>query len=163
MSSLTSFPNFSDLPFKLRDLIWLFSLDELALSWKPRELGPLFYPLQQQNWQPRDATGQMSSPEEDREEAKERQLPLYHYRQRIPHFGVNGEARAAASSWASKQEAGWLAAHQGCVEPRRCATWFDGDRKALAQPRLFFRKTGGFSDGFFLSQAEYERCRDVLG
>ncbi|PYI26083.1 hypothetical protein BP00DRAFT_451499 [Aspergillus indologenus CBS 114.80] len=164
-SPRASFARFPNLPWELRDLIWLFSLDELALSWKPRELDSrdILYPLKQRNWQPRDATGPMSDREEDIiEEAKERQLPLYQYRRRIPHFGVNREARAAASRWASKQEAGWLAAHQGCADPRRCARTVDRDRQMLLQPRL-----PGFCmpvvDGLFLSESEYERCCNVLG
>ncbi|RAH40086.1 uncharacterized protein BO95DRAFT_469123 [Aspergillus brunneoviolaceus CBS 621.78] len=123
MSPPTFFPRFSNLPFELREPIWLFSLDELAMA--PGRHGA-------------------------------------DYRQRISHLGVNREVRAAASKWVEKQKTQWVAVHQSCEDPQRCATWFDWNRKVLSQPRLLFRESPS-ADEFFLSQAEYERCCDVLG
>ncbi|PYH86408.1 hypothetical protein BO82DRAFT_397583 [Aspergillus uvarum CBS 121591] len=74
----------------------------------------------------------------------------------VRHFQVSRETRAAASAYITKQERRgvWRDEHSRCGNPRRCALFFDWERKALTAPQPL---DGLVGDALFLSLAEYQR------
>ncbi|OJJ96927.1 hypothetical protein ASPACDRAFT_46452 [Aspergillus aculeatus ATCC 16872] len=153
MSSSASFSLFPCLPFELRDMIWKLSLDHI-----PRSTGELIdpgkvilHPIQRHHWQARAVL----EPGHD-QEGEEGALTTLRVRYPIRHFQVNREARAAASAYITKQERRgvWLEEHSRCANPRRCALFFDWERKALTAPQAL---DGLVGDALFLSLAEYQR------